>query len=207
MSRDKPKPHKLHPIYLGPFSVLSHVKNDVELRHLSTGVLSTAYIEDLTAFFGTLEDAKRLAALDADQFTISSLKAYRGDPLLRSSMSFLVLFEDGDELWLPWSTDLSNAVPFDTYCRTRNELAPLLLSAELSKQWLQELKREPITSVNPSTSVLTDLRAFGADWYASLHLPNADTLTYVISAKYGPLSVNKRSIQLKVPMLDYETQE
>jgi hypothetical protein len=33
LPRDKPRPHKLHPIYLGPYFVILQTKNDVEVRH------------------------------------------------------------------------------------------------------------------------------------------------------------------------------
>ena len=41
---------------------------------------------------------------------------YLGAPDHRSTMQFLVQFADNISLWLPWSRDLSDSIPFGEYC-------------------------------------------------------------------------------------------
>ena len=91
---NKDKPHKLHPLYMGPFEVLKQIKNDVEIRHLSTGKISEVFVSDLKPFRGDLKTAKSLAVSDADQHLIDKVLAYSGDPMTRTSMQFLVRFAD-----------------------------------------------------------------------------------------------------------------
>jgi hypothetical protein len=198
---DKPKPHKLHPRYLGPYEVLNQVKNDVEVRHMSTSLISTFYVADLKAFFGSREDAKKLASIDADQFVIRQLLAFRGDPLLRTSMYFLVEFEDNDRVWLPWSKDLQDSLPYEHYCRLHKCLKPLIGSAADSSKWAASLRRSKITHVRPTQRALIDLRAFGSDWYATLDLPDKDVLTYVVPIVYGALAPSNKAINITSDVL------
>jgi hypothetical protein len=64
LPRDKPRPHKLHPIYLGPYSIILQKKNDVEVRHLASGKISTYYVEDLKMIIGNADTAYKLDILD-----------------------------------------------------------------------------------------------------------------------------------------------
>ena len=65
---DKPLPSKLLTRYAGPYEVLKHVKNDVECRHLALKNIKVFYVGDLKPFTRSLESAKKLAMVDADQF-------------------------------------------------------------------------------------------------------------------------------------------
>ena len=53
---------------MGPYEVLKHVKNDVECRHLALKNIKVFYVGDLKPFTRSLESAKELAMVDADQF-------------------------------------------------------------------------------------------------------------------------------------------
>ena len=201
LSRDKPKPHKLHPKYLGPYEVLQHVKNDVEVRHMATNKISTVYVGDLKAFYGSASDAKQLASVDADQYLIDVVSAYRGDPLQRSEMYFYVEYTDGDKLWIPWSLDLQSSEAYHNFCSSLTELYPLLLPSASLPQWMRDLRKKPITHVKPNQQVLINLRAFGADWYSSLSLPEKDFTCYLAPSRYGSLSAKNKLISLACPLL------
>ena len=54
------KLHKLHPRWLGPFIVLSHIGNDVHIRHLVTDVISKRHVEDVHLWSGSPADVLRL---------------------------------------------------------------------------------------------------------------------------------------------------
>ena len=64
---------------------------------------------------GSREEAYILACL---QHTIVAILAHMGPPEQRSAMQFLVQFADNVSLWLPWSRDLSNSIPFGEYCQS-----------------------------------------------------------------------------------------
>jgi len=204
LDRKKYKPHKLHPTYLGPYEVLSQVKNDVQVKHLALQTISVLYVGDLKVFYGSREDAKQIASVDADQFLVSRVSAYRGDPLQRSSMYFFVEYADSDKLWIPWSLDLQSSEAYHTYCASRPELSPLLLSSSMLTSWLRKLRAEPIRRVSPKQQLLVDIRSFGADWYSTLTLPDKDTLTYLAPVTFGKLAPNKRSILLTCALLRLE---
>ena len=204
LNRKKHKPHKLHPVYLGPYEVLEQVKNDVQVRHLALHKISTLYVGDLKVFYGSREDAKQLASVDADQFLVSQLSAYRGDPLQRSSMYFFVEYADSDKLWIPWSQDLQNSEAYHDFCASRHELAPLLLSSAQLTSWLRRLRSEPIRRVSQNQHLLVDVRSFGADWYSTLTLPDKDTLTYLAPVTFTKLAPNKKSVVLSCPLLHLE---
>ena len=204
LSRERPKPHKLHPIYLGPYEVLQHVKNDVEVRHLATHKISEVFVGDLKAFFGSLADGKRLASVDADQFIVSSVDAYRGNPLERSSMYFHVTYSDGDKLWMPWSLDLQSAEAYHTFCTSIPCLRRLGHSSADMIRWIRDMRSFRITLVKPSQNVLVDVRSFGADWYATLALPDPDFSTYVVPCTYGSYVANQKRIILTCPLLRLE---
>ena len=201
LPRDKPKPHKLHPVYLGPYEVLKQVKNDVEVRHMATNKISTLFVGDLKAFFGSPSDAKKLASVDADQYLVDRVSAYRGDPLQRAGMYFFVEYADEDKLWTPWSLDLQSTEAYHDFCASLPELYPLLLPSTQLPQWLRKTKQTPITHVKPNQKVLVDLRAFGADWYATLPLPDKDFHRYLAPCSYGQTSSKNLRIRLECSVL------
>jgi len=204
LNRTKHKPHKLHPIYLGPYEVLDQTKNDVQVRHLALHTISTLYVGDLKVFYGSREDARQLASIDADQFLVSRISAYRGDPLQRSTMYFFVEYADSDKLWIPWSLDLQNAEAYHTFCASRPELAPLLLSSNQLTTWLRKLRSEPIKRVSANQQLLVDIRSFGSDWYSTLTLPDKDTLTYLAPVTFTEFAPNKKTVLLTCPLLRFE---
>lgn len=204
LDRKKHKPHKLHPIYLGPYEVISQSKNDVEVRHLALHTIAVFYVGDLKVFFGTKEAARQLASVDADQYLVTRISAYRGDPLQRSGMYFFVEYADSDKLWIPWSLDLQNSEAYHDFCASSPELLPLLLPSSQLSSWLRKLRSTPITRVTVNQKLLVDIRSFGADWYSKLSLPNKDMLTYLAPVSFTKMSPNKKSVLLVCPLLRLE---
>ena len=181
---NRPLPSKLLPRYAGPFEVLKQVKNDIECRHLVQGGIKTFHVSRVKLFFGTREDAFNLAMVDADQHIIHTIRAYRGTPLRRQSMRFLVKFLDNEEIWLPWSEDLFQTVQYEEYCRSVPELFPLLYRARAAQTEISKLNSTPISKVSPGDVFFVDLRSYGYEWYENLDLPNADFITYVVRCVY-----------------------
>ncbi len=174
----------------------------MECRHLSLGAVKTFYVERLKLFRGSREDALRLASSDANQYEVDRFLAFRGDPLTRTTVHFLVRFGDGEELWLPWSLDLFNTVQYEEYCSGIPCLRPLVHSAKESLAWCARLRKTDITAISPETVVFLDLRAFGAHWYQTLPLPDLHTHTYCVEAVYARWVRGKRLVELRVPLFD-----
>jgi hypothetical protein len=61
--------------FLGPYIVISHVHNEVSVRNLITGAVSTFHCTRVKPFIGTPEEAKEAALRDADQYYIDEFLA------------------------------------------------------------------------------------------------------------------------------------
>jgi hypothetical protein len=95
-----------------------------------------------------------MTTIDHAQYLVTHIYGYRGNPLLRSGMEFLIHFTDGDALYLPFSADLFNT--------TLPELFTLLFSADIAKRSVADLNRIPIP-VTPNTALFLNLLFFGMD--------------------------------------------
>jgi hypothetical protein len=91
----KPSP-KLSVRHNGPFRVVSHTRNDVEiatsLRELLSSTLHTTYI----LFTRDNQSAFDAALRDQDQFLVEEVLSNRGDSRYRSQTYFTLKFADGD---------------------------------------------------------------------------------------------------------------
>ena len=178
-------PSKLTTPYKGPYIVLSQYKNDVTCRHANTGTVQIFHIDRVKPFYGSLEESKALAQVDYQQFVISNIVAYRGDPHLRSKMEFLIHYEDGTISWKSWDQDLFDSHPYEEYCRSIPQLRPLVLVVKLANQQMAAINRQRINTVRPGLIGYMDLRWYSFDWYAQLGLPDEDLKTYVLQYRYG----------------------
>ena len=179
-----PLPTKLSPKFVGPYEVIEQYKNDVTARHVILGHVKTFHLSRLKTFHGTLEAAKHIAMVDNNQFVVDSILAYRGDPMIRTTVEFEVKFADDSVVWLPWSKDLYDTQQYETFCRNRSELFPLIYDRETATKMISQLKKTPITAVQPGDTVYVDLRWYGAAWYDTLALPDKEHIHYIIEYKY-----------------------
>jgi hypothetical protein len=151
---------KLTAPFKGPYEVLKHYKNDVTCRHLNTGIVQLFHVDRLKPYFGTLESAKDLAQADGFQHVIVEITAHRGDPMSRKKMDFYIQYAEGPPLWVPWSTDLFQSVPFETYCHAHPPLYPLIFTLDVAETKIKSLNDQPITIVQPPSLGHMDLRWF-----------------------------------------------
>jgi len=181
---DEHLPTKLTPKFVGPYEVIEQTKNDVRCRHIIMGNVQEFHVTRLKIFHGSLEDAKRVAMIDNDQYVMQRFITYRGNPEIRTTVEFEIEFADGTIVWLPWSKDLFDSVQYEDFCRSKPELYPLLYEAKTSAAKKKDLNKLPITEVEPGDIVLVDLRCYGATWYAALPLPDLFHKVYVVHYKY-----------------------
>ena len=177
-------PFKLSPKFSGPFIVISQHGNDVTCKNLITDSIKMFHVSRLKLFVGTFTQAYSCAMRDNNQYTIKSIKAYRGNPLIRSSMLFHVLFDDDSLVWKNWNYDLFNTIPYEIYCRSLPQLHPLLTTVSISAIEIKRIKNTVISLVAPGDIVYVDLRSYGFDWYSTLNLPDSDYSNYVVQLTY-----------------------
>ena len=125
------KPTKLTPRYSGPYEVVTQTQNDVQCKHVNLGTVHTFHVERLHAFFGSRDDALRVARLDQDQYEISAINYYTENVFKRQSLLFNVSFADGSVIDLPLTPDLyphpSHLTPsaYRHYCLSDTPQLPL----------------------------------------------------------------------------------
>jgi hypothetical protein len=180
----KHRPSKLTPAFKGPYEVLHQRNNDVECRHLVGAQIETFHVTRVKIFHGNKDEAYKAALLDNDQYVIQEILAYRGDPLTRTTMEFEVRFEAGSIVWLPWSKELFDTVPYENFCRGKPELYVLVFGAKDAGIFVKDKDKKAITMVKPGDSCYVDLRYYGAAWYNNLGLPDSDHSRYVVQHKY-----------------------
>jgi hypothetical protein len=179
-------PNKLSPNFLGPFEVVGQVKNDVTCEHIVLGTTEVFHLSRLKPFFGTTQDARRVAMLDNNQFDINSINYYKGNVFKRTSLLFSVTFKgaDGtkDTREIKYTDDLANTEQLQKYVETHLELYPLRFSARNGLIECNNLKKLSITSMFLNSHYYLNLRYFdgdNAEWFDSRKLPNPKKHWYV----------------------------
>ena len=145
IDKSKPRPSKLSPEFLGPFEVINQVKNDVEVRNLVYGHIKFLPVDRLKPFHGSKEEAVALAQRDTEQYLVDRILAYKGDPKVRTTMEFEVLFVDGSVVWLGYSQDIFLMEQFAAFCTSTPGLYFLQYTVKVAQQSIQNLNKQPIT--------------------------------------------------------------
>jgi hypothetical protein len=113
-----------------PYRVVSQTKNDVQVCSLVYDNIMTFNLDHLKLFVGSEQEAKQMALLDKNQYLlIKEILAYRGDPLKQTTCHF----DDGDLIWVPYSTDIACTQQFEVFCNARPELYLLLFITTFTK--------------------------------------------------------------------------
>lgn len=197
-----PLESKLTMRFSGPFEVIEQKRNDVQCRHLCMKTVHTFHVERLKMYFGSREDAEKVAQLDFDQYEVDKILYWRGNPEIRTTMEFFIRFADGEERWVTWNKDLFDSQPYETFCRAHSPLFPLIYTVKEAQRRISEINLTPIDEISPGDKVFVDLRSRGgATWYRDLQLPQGDQMTYVLECFYGRwIGRNKRKILINCPV-------
>ena len=116
---------------------------------------------------------------DNDQYVISNIKTYRGDPLTRTTIEFEILLNDNTLNWIPLNKDLFDTASYENFCRSHSQLYPLIFTL---KDSLTQIIKYQIFSYHHI--VYVDLPSNGSDWYSQLPLPDPDHSLYVVELLY-----------------------
>ena len=104
-------PTKLSMHFTGPWEVIKHESNAVEIRHIATHEIKNVHITRLKMYHGDRAAGYETALRDADQYVVIEILAWRGTVTERSCMWFKVYYADGDILWQEWSRESQQRIP------------------------------------------------------------------------------------------------
>ena len=149
-----------------------------------------------------MEQAKKAANIDYDQYEVERILGYRGDISQRKSMQFELLFKAGDRVWKYFCKDIYETTYFEDYCKLHPELLPLLQSKKLYDIFLQQLNKSEIKDFVPGDRAYMNLRYIGYEKYNSFNLPDHEHNTYLMEIQYGALSKKNTEINVKVLLLN-----
>jgi hypothetical protein len=205
------KTDKLQSKFQGPFRVISHEGNNVTVEHVAQRSKRVVETPTVKRFIGTDEQAFQAALHDEDQYKVTSISHYRGEPSHRSTMEYLVHFEDGSQVWRRHEPDIISTEAFQEFVYREDLLQLIVLrhNADYSKKWLKDIDREKINPSLANSSLFIDLRSWGL-YYNSLSLPYLHTTIYMVPARFGAInktrirrtSSYKYTIDLHVPLFD-----
>ena len=126
--KSKPRPHKLDAHYTGPWEVIQQTRNVVVCQHLADPSRRVPlFVDRLNLHLGTREAALEAARRDLDQYVVTAVKAWKGNPKARKEMKFWVEYEDGDAMWVSWKADLVACEQYQDFIHSHPELFLLLL--------------------------------------------------------------------------------
>ena len=200
LPKDRPRETKLTYKFEGPYKVIEQRHNDVECKHMNTGVVKKFHVDSLKIFHGDEATARQAARLDFDQHVIKKIVNYRGDPDRRTTMEFEVLFEDGTKKWLTYTMDLFDSIPFEDYCNQHPQLVPLQFSAVQAQNYIRKMNEKVIECAKPGQVAYLDLRWFSDAWYRSLNLPRTGEVVHVLKVEFKEFTRKERKINILVEL-------
>ena len=198
-------PEKLAPSYLGPYKVISQLKNDVAVEHVVLGTPHVLHVGRLKPFVGSHEDAVRVGKADQHQVFIVSINYFTGNPRVRSSMLFNVTFEDGT-IDLPYNPDLAASQQFQEYILGQPDLFPLRSTAAEALKRIRQRNKLTITTIAVGDHGYLSLRFFDGPtsmWFDSLQLPNKH-LRYMVPFVATTLNRKQTTVSISVPLFGEE---
>jgi hypothetical protein len=182
----------------GPYEVISMRHNDVECKHIVTNQIKKFHVTDvfpvnLDTEYKDLYDA---ALRDQDQFTVSKIINWRGDIITKSTIEFLVLFDDDTKVWKDFlDPDFKNNSILLDYINEN----PALLSLKFTlKEWKIQQKIYNDEPIIPFVKCYIDYRSYNLGWRKKIKLPDltdssaTEAMKYVFEAEFKGFQDSKK---------------
>jgi hypothetical protein len=187
-------PNKLSLPFTGPYIVKSQRGNDVEIQHMATHAITKVPVTQLKIFHGDRTQAQLAANQDYDQHFVDTITAWKGNPDRVTSLEFRVRFRDLEEVWLPYSKDISDTQAYGDYTAARPYLRHLAFVPPKSLRAFAKTFTSPITGYSVGDTLYVDLRCYGSDWYDQLNdIPDRYDKQYMLLYKVTAVSPNALS--------------
>ena len=192
------------PRRLGPYEVVLQQGNEVSVTNLVDSSPRSFHVTECILFAGSREDAVELARHDNNQWSITAITGWRGDPDVRGSFAVRVLFDTGESVWMLHSSDITESTQFHEYCGSRPPLQQLTMSRADANKVISALNKSTITLVL-GQQVLLDIRFLSHLAYQlrSYNMPGKYDTRYFIPAVVS--KVNKTKVDLTIALLGSRT--
>jgi hypothetical protein len=151
---------------------------------MASGLVKDFHVTRLKMFHGSKEAGRAAAMLDADEYEVQEVLAWKGCVEERSYMWFKLKFSDGEVVWKEWDKDMDNLQAYGDFIQQEAPLFMLRFPVRDANKQRTWLRRTEITSVVPGDTVYVDLRRWGEAWYDQLGLEDAYETIHVVECSY-----------------------
>jgi hypothetical protein len=163
------------------------------------------HLDNVTVFVGTESQARSLALRDTNEFVVTEITAWRGNPNSKNTLLFLVTFADGSQLWQPVggkATDISRTQAFAKYCADKPMLSPLLHTKDDANTPRAAANASPMP-LKATQKVFVNLRYLSHTLYQyrEYDLERKYEVDYLIPAFVQ--SVTKNRAKIYIPLTDH----
>lgn len=177
----------------------------MQVRNLIHDNIIEFQVKDLIIFIGTDEEALEAARYDESQYVIKQILGYKGTPEKRNEMMFLVIYDDGDQLWTDFK-NISDTLQFEYYINTinRDNIMKYLLSpATAMTMEYATFRKQPINISLTGTSFYLNIKYINPIQYDELlELPNHFCCNYYVQAVWGQVNKKRTDIRLRIPNMN-----
>jgi len=201
---------KLDTDFLGPYSVIGQNKNTVVCKHLALQTVIDLPVDRLKIYHHDNSPEARALALelartDADQYELSAITAYKGNPKVVKSLLFQCVQNNGSIAWNPLKK-ISKELIFEDYItRVSPELRSLLYTSDILKIMIQNAAKLGFVDPNiqPGKTFYLIAKYFDKSGYQfdQLDCPIKHDKRFLFECEYTHFSNNNQFINYSVLIL------
>jgi hypothetical protein len=111
-------------------------------------------------------------------------------------MEFKIMFEDGDDLWLPYSKDIDDTFQYGDYVQSVPMFYFLRFKVKDIPNETALFKDKVIDNINIRDKFYMDIRYYTVQWYEDLPIEDKYEYTYVVECVYTRF-VNKKHTKVE----------
>ena len=201
---------KLDNDFFGPYRVIGQNQNMVVCTHLALKTTTDIPVDRLKIYHHdnspeSLRIAVELARTDAEQYEISAITAYNGNPKVIKSLQFQCIRHNGSVKW-ELLKDIEHEILFEEFIRSIcPELRSLLYTAPILKNVIADAAKTGFKNdlVQPGKIFYLLARYFDKSGYQyeTLQLPTKFESQYYFECEYTHFSNENKFLNFKVLIL------